>query len=149
MKPLNDSEKFTEIFKNIKVIPFDMEKINKAINDGLSNKNNPYRHYKTLDELGYIQGTKIVMDTEAIHGLIGHTDGVIFDAYAYTVNDEGKTVSSEIMPSGRLTVILESILQNYSKEPVTLQEFMGSRFCYNSRILSNMTILSDSIRNNK
>jgi hypothetical protein len=136
---------YTNEYKDTYVIPFDKEKIDAAINHSLWHDKAPNEFYQTLDIRGYIGGTKLLLDNEAVHEIL-ESDSVNFDVYKYTKNDEGQTISQEMIPSVRMKVTLVSILQNYCLEAVTLQEFMGDRFCYNSRILSNLHILKDSIK---
>ena len=136
---------YTNDFKDTYVIPFDKAKIDEAINKGLYNADIPNVYFHTLDIRGHIGGTKLIVDNEAVHEIL-EGDTVTFDVYKYTKNAEGRVISEDMIPSHRFTVTLVSILQDYSLEAVTLKEFMGDRFCYNNRILSNLHILKDSVK---
>ncbi|MEK6885310.1 MAG: hypothetical protein AABY22_37105, partial [Nanoarchaeota archaeon] len=86
--------------------------------------------------------TNVVIDTECVGDIIEDNKVQIAFYGETTVDDD--VISSDIFPQYSPYFKLDELIAEGLPEK-TLQEFMGSRFGYNTRILSNMNIIKKEL----
>ena len=140
-------DKLIEQTKNIIVVRLNMDAINKDIDDSVKRetekagdssfapKIKPNEFFAIRGKLGVIKGTNILIDDECIGSL---TEKPTIDIYSETRDENGKTTGFSMFPSFSTKIKVEDLLNEYSMEEVSLETFMGNRFCYNSRVCGNM-----------
>lgn len=134
-------------FNQIIVVPFDKAKIDAQLDQYIKGKVSdisPDEFFSTGSQLGWIKGSNVVIDTECVGEVL--TDGkVSFEVYGETRKD-GKAISHDAMPRFKPYFMLDDLLAEDSQPEQTLQEFMGDRFGYNTRVFSNMKVIQKEIR---
>lgn len=143
----SDKKELTEKTKDIVVIRFNMNAINKDIDESVKReatkagdssfapKIEPNQYFSVRGKLGIIKGTNILIDDECI-GEVSEKPRI--DIFSETRDENGKTTGFNMMPSFSTRMNIENFIKEYSDGEISLQEFMGNRFCYNSRVCSNM-----------
>jgi hypothetical protein len=140
-------EKLIEQTKNIVVVRLNMDAINKDIDASVKRetekagessfapKINSNEIFLVRGKLGVIKGTNILIDDECI-GEVCEKPTV--DIYSETIDENGKTKSFGLFPRFSSKISIKDLLSEYTMDEVSLETFMGNRFCYNSRVCSNM-----------
>ncbi len=140
-------EKLIEQTKNIVVVRLNMDAINKDIDASVKRetekagessfapKIEPDQFFVVRGKLGIIKGTNILIDDECI-GEVCEKPTV--DIYSETIDENGKTKSFGLFPRFSSKISIKDLLSEYTMDEVSLETFMGNRFCYNSRVCSNM-----------
>jgi hypothetical protein len=140
-------EKLIKQTKNIVVVRLNMDAINKDIDvsvkretekageSSFAPKIEPNQFFAVRGKLGVIKGTNILIDDECIGEV---SENPTLEIYSETRNEDGKTTGFSMFPSFLTKIKVEDLLTECSMEEVSLETFMGNRFCYNSRVCSNM-----------
>jgi hypothetical protein len=136
-----------EEVKDIKVIPFNMDALNKDIDDSVKEnikkagdssfapKIEPNEFFVVRGYMGVIKGTNILIDRECVGEV---SDKPSLDVYSETRDEFGKTKSFGIFPRFTSRTSLDELVKDYGQHEVSLDVFMGDRFAYNGRIVSNI-----------
>lgn len=149
------SNKMGEKVKNINVINFDIQKINSDIDDFIKKeakkaekssfapkiKDNEF--FVVKNKMGLIKGTNIVIDDECIgRDNIKH----VVSVYSELRDENGKITSFNVIPRFTLTIGVKELIQDYTQNEQSLEEFMGDRFCRNDRICDNMNLIVKELK---
>jgi len=148
-----DSKDPTHPAYAIDVIEIDMDAMGKALSEQL--QENPQfagTNYEMRTSLAIIKGVSIATDDEACYFVDIHK-GMDLDFYkerTQNFDEEGNSTGYSIamFPSGGVTLTLPDILK-FKKRDTNLAEFMGSRFGYNPRIITNTLHLMKHIEEQK
>lgn len=148
-------EKLSKEVASVKVIPLNIEKINQDVDKNLKAEIEKAKGSIFAPEikegetfylrgaLGIIQGTNMVIDEECVGEMVEHDD-IHLHIYSQTITEKGKSFS--LSPRFTVTNKLSEMIKEYGQEPVSLESFMGSRFAYNDRIVSNTRIILKEIK---
>lgn len=136
----------------ISVTEIDIEKMSKDLNEQLQ-KNPQFKgkEYELREKLALIDGVSLATDNEACFYTNTH-QGIEFDFYKKSKevkNEDGSSSRSiSMFPSGGVTLTLVDLLK-YKKRETNLAVFMGGRFGYNPRIITNTRNLIEYIEKQK
>ncbi len=127
-------------FKDILVLPFNMEEITKVTNKAIQDAKAASKEqiFKPDGKYGLINGTNIVIDVECVGEIITNNRVTI-------PFHEVRNISIAIFPTFNPYFPLDELITE-ATPPLSLQEFMGDRFAYNNRIFSNMRIIQKEIK---
>ncbi len=138
-------------FNTVKVIPFNKEKIDAQLDEYIKAKikAEPNEFFFTKEKLGLVKGTNVVIDTECV-GEVLENGKVNFQVFS-EIRENGKAKLSfdSLVPRFNPYFMLDDLLAEDSLPEQTLQEFMGDRFGYNVRIISNMKVIKKEIPKKK
>ena len=134
-------------FNKIIVVPFNKASLDAQLDTHIKLKVpgiGEDEFFQTGSQLGWIKGSNVVIDTDCVGEVL--KDGkVSFEVYG-EVRKDGKAISHDAMPRFTPYFMLDDLLAEDSLPEQTLQEFMGSRFGYNTRVFQNMKIIQKEIR---
>jgi hypothetical protein len=135
-------------YKDIVVIPFNMEAIDKGLDEHIKKtypdkieKNESFSLHRIF---GFVKNSSVLIDRECV-GEIINNDKIPLEVYGERPSESGKGVDLDMFPRFTFVVKLEDILKEYALPEVTLEKFMGDRFAYNNRIISNMRIIAGEL----
>lgn len=149
---LGEDSVIRDKFSKIKVIPLDMKKFNKELDEYLQGEIKKLGdsdvapkfpegvYFYVNDVVGFISGTKIVTDNECVNMTVEEDEPLTFDVYQGIINPEGGK-SFSLIPTYRLKFKVSDLIKDYAMDEVDLPTFMGDRFNYNRRVGGNMEIL--------
>lgn len=152
MRGMSDKQKslYTEKCDKINVIVYDMEKLSIDLTKQL-NEVDEYKgkNFEVKDKhLARVLGQDIITDNECCF----YNDiekGFKIDVYQKGVEktDENGKKSTSIFMFPTCTITLtESDLRGYVKEETKLTKFMGDRFIYNQRVVSNIDFMINNFK---
>jgi hypothetical protein len=121
--------------ETIKVRVIDTEKLSQVLNDHIGDSE---KTYKTYNKLGIVTSPKIGLITDECVG----TTRQPFSISLWAEWKENDHEVFECLPSIEAPMTLGDF-SDYIKEEVSLKEFMGERYRYNSRICGNEQIWLD------
>jgi hypothetical protein len=131
-----------EVFLSVKVFPIDAEKLIADLTPSLKEQLPHLKDvaFELAQQYGYIEAIGAILDEECV-GSSQNTEEIPMEVRRKSeakINENGETVNSFFPFAiwGFSTTPEE--IKNYLKEPVDMKTFMGERYCYNSRVISNM-----------
>lgn len=154
----NSKQELINLTSNIVIIPLNMDAINKDIDESikreaakagdstLAPKIKPNEYFGLRGKLGIVKGANFLIDNECIGDISGNPS---VDIYSEMRDENGGFTSFTMTPSFTTKMNIEDTIKSYGGAEVSLQEFMDTRFAYNSRVCSNMRILVKEINKKK
>lgn len=132
----------------IMVIPLDEEKLLRSfVKQCKGNKDMPKIMVKTHEvrgKIALIQNTECITDTEAVHVPDGDMS---VGVYRRDEVDPENPNHKKFYPFTSIYLdISAKHFEDFGKKPITLREFMGTRFDYNGRMKSNLEILMETAK---
>lgn len=143
-KNKTEREQLSEQVASIRVIPLDMDKLNADITESVIGKvegANPNSTYKVIGAKAILKmnGKTIYLERECV-GEIIDDDKVTFD-----VHEHFQGGGMGMIPTVSMTGKLSEAEAEFGLPEITLEEFMGDRFGYNSRVISNIEIIAKEV----
>lgn len=140
----SEREQLSEQVATIRVIPLDMDKLNADLTKSVIGKVegvNPNSTYKVIGAKAILKmnGKTIYLERDCV-GTIIDDDKVTFDVYEHF---EGGGWG--MIPTVSMTGKLSDAEAEFGLPEVTLEEFMGDRFGYNTRVMSNISIIAREV----
>jgi len=137
-------EQLSEQVADIKVIPLDMDKLNLSITEAVIaslNGANPKSTYKVHGKQAILKmnGKTILLERDCV-GEIIDDDKVAFEVYEHY--EEG---GWGLLPKATMRTKLSEVEAEFGLPEVSLESFMGDRFGYNSRVISNIEIIAKEV----
>lgn len=140
-------ERLQQRYKNIVVIPFNMDAMDKDLDEHIKktypDKVEENEFFSLHSVFGLIKDSKILIDRECI-GNVLENGKVTLEAYGEKRTEGGK-LEFDIFPRFSFVVTIEELIKEYAQPEVSLETFMGDRFAYNGRIINNMEIISKEL----
>ena len=145
----DEKEKMSAQFKDIIVIPLDCKKLSEDIDSSIRKEaekagdssfapkiEEGEKFYTSSGGLALIKGTNILIDNECVGDVCedGKAHLEIYSEF-YT---EGKRTGFSMFPKFSSKPDLNELVNEFAMEEISLEQFMGSRFAYNPRIVNNM-----------
>jgi len=143
MIPENIKEKLKNNFKSFNVIPFDMPKLNKMLDEYIKNKYSieDGEFFNLQRDFALIKDTDLIIDSECICEPL-KAGKLVLELYAERQINQ-KVVDFDLLPRYTFFIPIEKLINEFSLSETTLETFMSEKFGYNFRIINNM----HSIRN--
>jgi hypothetical protein len=139
-------------FNKIIVVPFNKAKIDAQLDEYIKAKVPDIKEnefFFTRSQLGWVKGTDVVIDIECV-GKVLEGGKVNFEVFGETrENAQFAKTYTDLFPRFKPFFMLDDLLAEDSQPEQTLQEFMGDRFGYNTRVFSNMKVIQKEIRKKK
>ena len=143
-KNKTEREQLSEQVATIRVIPLNMDKMNLSITGAVIaslDGANPKSTYEVHGGLAILKmnAKTILLERDCV-GEIIDDDKVAFDVYEHY-----ETGGWGMLPKATMRTNLSEVEAEFGLPEVTLQEFMGDRFGYNTRVISNITIIAREV----
>lgn len=146
MVEITERNLISEKISNIKVIPLNMETLNKEIDTFIKAKLGNREEtctYRPNEKFGVIKTEKkTILITNECYGNIINDDKFSVNVYKFMPD------SIPLFPVTILRSSITEAIDEHGQTPISLEEFMGERFCYNSRIRYNINEIIDELNKN-
>lgn len=154
--------KFREEYSQIKVIPLDMDKFNADIDTNVKKAIEAKQVELKMEEgktandyifsqrgymgMCFIPGTNLLIDRECCGEYLDKDEKIVIEVYRDTKPDENGSQGIGMFPVLNTTMTKTELLEKYGMPEIDLPTYMGSRFNYNSRIVSNMQGIMEEVK---